>query len=102
VAGFSLLSNLSIALIWVELQQFRDYPASFIGAEVAAMDVGADDVVSRLRIIAVEVRKLRRNLHKLTSAVAIVAVEDFTLVADYRLMQAIELDVSSELPKIFF
>src|SRR5262249_21254543 len=102
VAGFSLLTDLSVALIWVELQQFRDYPASFVRAQMTAMYVCADDVVSRLRIIAVEVRKLRRNLHKLTGAIAMVAVEDFTLVADYRLMQAIELDVSSELPKIFF
>jgi hypothetical protein len=64
------------------------------------MNVGADDVVSRLCIIAAEVGKLRRNLHKLTSAVAIVAVEDFALIAHYRLMQAIELDVSSQLAEV--
>src|SRR5262249_41002573 len=47
VAGFSLLTDRSVALIWVELQQFRDYPASFVGAQMTAMDVGADDEVSR-------------------------------------------------------
>jgi hypothetical protein len=47
-----------------------------------------------------EVRKLRCNLRKLTSAIAIVAVEDFALVADYRLMQAMEPDVSSELVEV--
>ena len=39
VAGFSLLTDLSVALIWVELQQFRDYPASFVRAQMTAMNV---------------------------------------------------------------
>jgi hypothetical protein len=45
-----------------------------VGAEVAAIDVGADDVVACSSIIAAEVRELGRNLNKLTSTIAIVAV----------------------------
>src|SRR5262249_40451516 len=99
VTGVGLRRNHAIALPRLTLQQRGYYLASLVGSEMTTMDVGADDVVARLRIIANKVCELRRNPNKLTSTIAIVAIEDFALVADYRLMQAIELDVSSELTK---
>jgi hypothetical protein len=95
-----LLRNLSVALGWVSPQQLRHDLCPRFAVEVAAMDVGADDVVARSGIIASEVRKLGRNLRKLTSTIAIVAVEDFALIANYWLMQAVKLDVSCELVEV--
>ena len=57
MAGLGLLSNLPIALGRVSLQQRGDYLASLVGAEVAAVNVGADDVVASSSIIARVVRK---------------------------------------------
>ena len=94
------VGNLPIALGRVSLQQFSDYLTTLLSGEVTTMDVGADDVVSGSSSIASEVRKLRRNLRILASTIAIVAVEDFTLVEDYRVMQAMKLDITRELVEV--
>jgi hypothetical protein len=67
VAGIGSVANSPIALGRVSLQQRGDYLTTLVGTEVAAMDVGADDVVASSSIIAREVCELRRNLNKLTS-----------------------------------
>jgi hypothetical protein len=99
VADLGLLGDLSIALGWIGLQQCCDYLASLVGAKVAAMNVGADDVIARSSIIANEVCELGHNLNKLASTIAIVAIEDFAVLA-HDLMQAIKLDVSGKLTEV--
>jgi len=71
---------------------------TLVGVLVA--NVGADDVVASLRIVAFELHKPRLDPRILASAVAIVAVEDFTLVEDYRVMQAMKLDITRELVEV--
>src|SRR6516164_9594400 len=100
VIDFGSVGNLPIALDRVSPQQLHHNFCPRFAVEVATMDVGADDVVASGSIIASEVRKPRRNLRILASAIAIVAVEDFALVADYRVMQAVKLDVTSEFVEV--
>src|SRR5262249_1639778 len=54
-----LRRNQAIALPGIGLQQRCDYLASLFGSEMSAMNVGADDVVTRSSIIASEVCELR-------------------------------------------
>src|SRR6516162_9214798 len=77
VIDLGLLSNLSVAFGRVSLQQHLDNRFPILTTEVTAMDIGADDVVASSSIIASEVCEPRRDLDKLTSAIAIIAVEDF-------------------------
>jgi len=71
---------------------------TLVGVLVA--NVGADDVVASLRIVAFELHKPRLDPRILASAVAIVAVEDLVLVHHDGVMQAVDLDVSREFVEV--
>src|SRR6516225_4895585 len=83
VIDLGLLSNLPVAFGRVGLQQHLNNRFSILTTEMTAMDVGADDVVASISINASEVGKGWLPPRKLTSAIAIIAVEDFALVEDY-------------------
>ena len=57
MTGSSLFSNLSTAFGWVSFQQRGDYLTSLVGTEVAAVNVGTDDVALGISINASEVLK---------------------------------------------